>query len=77
MLQIDHCSGVAYPRDNESWIPFHAAFAACAAGGGRPIAESVESCNSPAPGGCADWIANVADLWRTTGDIQVRGPTLV
>ncbi len=31
---------------------------------------SVESCNDPRPGGCGEWIGQLANLWRTTGDIQ-------
>ena len=32
---------------------------------------SVESCGSMAPGGCSSWIPQLANLWRTTGDVQV------
>ena len=31
---------------------------------------SVESCNDPRPQGCSAWIGSLANLWRTTGDVQ-------
>ena len=35
---------------------------------GRQIVQSVESCD--APSGCGQWVPGVANLWRTSGDIQ-------
>lgn len=54
---------------NTSWIAFRAGIEACTAGGGRDITLSVESCSDPS--GCGAWIADLADAWRTTPDIQV------
>lgn len=68
--QVDHCGGTCHPQLNTSWIAFRAGIAACTGGGGRDILLSVESCSDPS--GCGAWIADVADSWRTTGDIQVR-----
>ena len=37
---------------------------------GHEIVESVESCGDP--DGCGQWITGVANVWRTSGDIQAR-----
>ncbi len=69
-MKTDACGGRGWPRDNTTWIDFRAGITRCTAGGGRPIVLSVESCNEPASGGCSEWIGALANLWRTTGDIQ-------
>ena len=69
-VKTDACGGRGWPRDNTTWIDFRQGITRCSAGGGRPIVLSVESCNDPSPGGCSAWIGSLANLWRTTGDIQ-------
>lgn len=69
-VKTDACSGRGWPADNTTWIDFRAGITRCNAAGGRPIVLSVESCNDPSPGGCSAWIGSLANLWRTTGDIQ-------
>ena len=32
--------------------------------------RSIEYCRDPTPSGCGAWIGDVANLWRTTGDVQ-------
>jgi hypothetical protein len=53
---------------NTSWLNFQKGFDACYAKTGRYIMKSIEYCKDPA--GCGEWIADVANLWRTTGDVQ-------
>ena len=43
---------------------------AAARGPGRRQLLAASSCSARAPTGCAEWIADVADLWRTTPDVQ-------
>ena len=69
-VKTDACGGRGWPQDNITWIDFRAGITRCTSGGGRPIVLSVESCNDPRPGGCSGWIGSLANLWRTTGDIQ-------
>ena len=38
--------------------------------GGHRQVLAVSSC--AAPSGCAEWIAELADVWRTTGDVQAN-----
>ena len=53
-----------------SWIKFRAAVDQCFATRKTPMVLSVESCDDPSPGGCGGWIGDLANLWRTCGDIQ-------
>ena len=69
-VKTDACGGRGWPEDNKTWIDFRAGITRCTQGGGRPIVLSVESCNDPRPGGCGEWIGSLANMWRTTGDIQ-------
>jgi hypothetical protein len=69
-LKVDACRGEGYKAHNTSWIKFRAAIDACTKRRGYPIVLSVESCDDPSPGGCGEWIGDLANLWRTCGDIQ-------
>lgn len=69
-LKIDLCGGTLHPALNTSWSLFHDGFAQCTAGGGRPIVESIEYCSDPSPTGCGPTIGQVANMWRTTPDVQ-------
>jgi hypothetical protein len=51
-------------------IKMRSAIEACAAAGGRQQILSVESCSAGT--GCAEWISDVADLWRTGPDVQAN-----
>ena len=64
----DACSGKGYPQHNTSWIKFRAAIDECSQKRGFPMVLSVESCDDPS--GCGLWIGQLANLWRTCGDIQ-------
>ena len=74
-LKIDLCGGEAYADLNTSWVKFAAGLGACA----HPIEMSVEYCGAEHPGGpagtdpvsgCGAWIGGLADLWRTSSDLQ-------
>jgi hypothetical protein len=67
-LSRDACSGKGYPQHNTSWIKFRAAIDECSQKRGFPMVLSVESCDDPS--GCGLWIGQLANLWRTCGDIQ-------
>ena len=67
-LKLDACSGRGYSDHNTSWIKFRAAIDACSKRRGFPMVLSVESCDDP--DGCGLWIGDLANLWRTCGDIQ-------
>lgn len=69
-LKTDGCFGNHWPAINTSWINFRQGIDACTQGGGRPIVLSVESCGTSNPDDCQAWIPGLANLWRTTGDIQ-------
>lgn len=69
-LKIDLCGGTEHPVLNTSWALFHQGFQQCIQNGGRPIVESIEYCKDPSPTGCGPWIGQVANVWRTTPDIQ-------
>lgn len=66
-VKTDACFGRGWNANNVTWIDFRAGIARCEAGSNRTIVLSVESCGSPS---CGVWIKNLANLWRTTGDIQ-------
>ncbi len=68
-MKTDACKGRGWPTDNQTWIDFRAGITRCekARGPGRGIVLSVESCSNAA---CGAWIGGLANLWRTTGDIQ-------
>ena len=71
-LKNDNCGGTNWPAENTSWIKFQQGFDKCYAETGRYVIKSIEYCREPkGQGGCGDWIADVANLWRTTGDVQV------
>ena len=55
---------------NTSWIAFRTGIDACTAAGGRPMLLSVEYCKAQT--GCAAWVSDVADLWRSSGDVQAN-----
>ena len=63
---MDLCGGARWPAVNTSWIKLRHAIDACPA---RRLVLSVEYCNSAA---CAPWVSTLADLWRTTGDVQAN-----
>jgi len=65
-IKTDACGGRGWEENNVTWIDFRAGINRCA----HPMVLSVESCNNPSPGGCSEWIGALANLWRTTGDIQ-------
>lgn len=65
-IKIDGCRGA---KDaNTSWSRFHEGIVECLHDTGRQIVQSVESCDDP--GGCGSWVTQVANLWRTGGDVQ-------
>jgi alpha-galactosidase len=66
-VKTDACSGRGNPVGNDTWVHFRAGIERCVAGGGAPIVLSVESCGDAS---CGAWIGGLANLWRTTGDIQ-------
>ena len=66
-VKTDGCSGRGWSVDNVTWVHFRAGIERCTARGGRPIVLSVESCGDAS---CGAWIGGLANLWRTTGDIQ-------
>jgi alpha-galactosidase len=67
-LKLDACRGGGFSTSNESWIRFRAAIDECSNKRGYPLVLSVESCDDP--DGCGHWVGNLANLWRTCGDIQ-------
>eukprot|EP00039_Didymoeca_costata_P005551 m.82420 g.82420 ORF g.82420 m.82420 type:complete len:933 (+) comp12870_c0_seq3:75-2873(+) len=67
-VKLDACAGRGYTQQNESWIKFRAAIDKCSKSRGFPMVLSVESCDDPT--GCGLWIGELANLWRTGGDIQ-------
>eukprot|EP00041_Stephanoeca_diplocostata_P036427 m.1331336 g.1331336 ORF g.1331336 m.1331336 type:complete len:916 (+) comp24863_c1_seq1:65-2812(+) len=67
-LKNDNCGGNNWKVENESWVRFKQGFDKCFADTGRYIVKSIEYCRSPTD--CGQWIGDVANLWRTTGDIQ-------
>lgn len=67
-LKIDSCKGEHYPQANTSWIKLRAAIDSCSQRRGFPMVLSVEYCDEP--DGCGTWISGLANLWRTSGDIQ-------
>ena len=67
-LKNDNCGGTNWPAQNTSWINFQQGFDDCYSATGRYVVKSIEYCRDPSD--CGEWIANVANLWRTTGDVQ-------
>ena len=67
-IKLDQCAGAHWPELNTSWIKFRSAIDHCVAKRQKPMVLSVESCNDPT--GCGAWIPKLANLWRTSGDIQ-------
>jgi alpha-galactosidase len=74
-LKNDNCGGSNWPILNTSWIKFTEGFEKCYNRTGRYIVRSVEYCKSTT--GCGEWIANSANLWRTTGDIQATWSSVI
>ena len=66
------CRGNQWPQLNTSWILFKQGFDECVAAGGREIVMSVETCEASNSQGCQQWIPALANLWRTTSDIQAN-----
>jgi alpha-galactosidase len=65
-IKIDGCQGAQDP--NTSWTRFHEGIENCYNETGHQVVMSVESCGDPS--GCGQWIGKLANLWRTSGDIQ-------
>jgi len=74
-LKNDNCGGTNWRTTNTSWIKFTEAFEECYKKTGRYIVRSVEYCREVA--GCGEWIAGLANLWRTTHDIQATWPSVM
>ncbi len=60
--------GIDYKYPKQSWIKFGDAINGCYNITGNDMLLSVEYCNSL--NGCGQWIGNIANEWRTTGDIK-------
>jgi hypothetical protein len=69
-IKLDGCDGNGWPQSNESWIKFRASIDSCYQRTGRMMQLDVESCGDPT--GCGLWIGQLANAWRTTGDIQAN-----
>ena len=69
-VKIDECQGKDYKNASTSWMKFHSRFEACYKNTGRYIVQSVESCGDPNT--CGQWVGNMANLWRTSGDVQAN-----
>ena len=67
-MKTDGCSGRGNAASNVTWIHFREGIDRCVAKGGHPMVLSVESCSDPR--GCGVWLPKLANVWRTTGDIQ-------
>ena len=69
-VKVDDCGGTKYPAVNTSWIKIREGLTTHC--GERGVILSVESCGDPKPSGCGGWIRSTgAQLWRTTGDLQL------
>eukprot|EP01084_Bolivina_argentea_P159301 277447_1 len=67
-IKVDGCKGKDYQYPNQSWIKFRNAIDECYNKTGNDMVLSVESCGSTT--GCGQWVGNIANMWRTGGDIQ-------
>ena len=76
-LKNDNCGGSNWPKLNTSWILFKEGFHQCFRKTGRYTVRSIEYCRPENSQGCMGWIADVANLWRTTGDIQANWPSVM
>eukprot|EP00054_Salpingoeca_dolichothecata_P030650 m.251709 g.251709 ORF g.251709 m.251709 type:complete len:301 (+) comp26698_c1_seq1:340-1242(+) len=65
-LKIDGCKGAQDSKT--SWSRFHDGFVKCYNETGQFIVQSVESCDSVS--GCGGFVSELANLWRTGGDVQ-------
>ena len=65
-IKIDGCQGAQDAQT--SWTLFHQGLEECYNRTGRQIVMSVESCDDPTT--CGQFVADLANLWRTSGDIQ-------
>lgn len=66
-LKLDVCQGAGPAED--SWTLFRQGLDKCFNETGNAITFSVESC-SDVDTGCGTYVAKLANLWRTGGDIQ-------
>eukprot|EP00056_Hartaetosiga_gracilis_P011205 m.168641 g.168641 ORF g.168641 m.168641 type:complete len:877 (+) comp13466_c5_seq1:51-2681(+) len=73
-IKIDVCHGAGNPQT--SWTKFHDTFMKCFNETNNYVVMSVESC-SDATGGCGEWVASLANLWRTHGDIQATFSSVI
>jgi hypothetical protein len=75
-LSVEYCHAGEQEREElrrckaAAAVAAAAAAAASPASGGHRQVLAVSSC--AAPSGCAAWIAELADVWRTTGDVQAN-----
>ena len=69
-VKIDRCQGKDYKNASTSWMKFHSRFDACYKNTGRYIVQSVETCGDPNT--CGQWVPNMANLWRTSSDVQAN-----
>ena len=76
-LKNDNCGGQNWPADNTSWIKFGQGFDECFKKTGRYTVRSIEYCRQPGASQCGGWIAGVANLWRTTGDVQATWESIM
>jgi len=67
-LKDDDCDGTKWPQTNTSWIKFRSVFDKCQQATNHSTILSVEYCRSVE--GCGEWIAETANVWRTTDDIE-------
>eukprot|EP00730_Choanoeca_flexa_P020240 TRINITY_DN9898_c0_g3_i1.p1 TRINITY_DN9898_c0_g3~~TRINITY_DN9898_c0_g3_i1.p1 ORF type:complete len:875 (+),score=209.98 TRINITY_DN9898_c0_g3_i1:2-2626(+) len=67
-IKIDVCHGAHDP--NASWSLFHQGFTKCFRETNQYIVMSVETCDDPS--GCGQFVTELANLWRTYGDIQTN-----
>ena len=74
-LADDNCGGTNWKDVNTSWIKFRQGFNECTQRTGRDMMLSVEYCHNGEE--CMDWVADVANLWRTTSDVQATWPSVM
>jgi alpha-galactosidase len=73
-LKIDDCGGTRYAQLNTSWVKFRQGLSSCSASGGPDITMSVEYCDA---GMDCGWVAELADLWRCSGDVQANWASIL
>jgi alpha-galactosidase len=67
---MDKCTGPRQVLQVDAIAACTSASGCSGKGAGRLQTLSVEYCKNGS--GCASWIAGLADLWRTTGDVQAN-----